>query len=369
MRFFFATVGLHNPSLAIDLPEHMAYPISQRVENGIDLDYTALLLGKEFIIDTTAYNKITQGDRPYLRPMANTLIKLNQSELLRLVDMKEIISRHKDEIYDRADLLLENPLVWLDDFRSQWKIVKPEFQEFQKEFGNPNMYQQNTGHFGVENWLGEIGESDNDNLRAQIIDILESKRKKLSRREIELLGSSMKFIIVQVICTDLLRYKLDIPFLNWYDSQPYYDRLYETRWDDPFQEVAIYRQARTLLNFVIPELKPENIDEVIRFVQDNKAVESLRLELFNIVEAGEDVSEKWFTEYLNQAFRNQLVSHNRLRKFRLLGSIANIVLPGASLIQEAALEASSYAIEGTIENVDSSFHWYYALQKSVIKRG
>ena len=53
MRFFFSTVGLHNPALAIELPEHMAYPISQRVHSGLDLDYTALLLGKGFIIDET----------------------------------------------------------------------------------------------------------------------------------------------------------------------------------------------------------------------------------------------------------------------------------------------------------------------------
>ena len=368
MRFFFSTVGLHNPALAIELPEHMAYPISQRVHSGLDLDYTALLLGKGFIIDETAYNQITQGDRPFLKPMANTLLKLYQNELLTTIDMGEIISRNNEKIMKKVDLLLENPLIWIDDLRNQWKIVKSEFKDFQNAFGRTTMYQQNTGHFGIENWLGEIGESDNNDLRNHIINILESKRKRLNQQEIDFLKGSMKFIIIQVLCTDLLRHELGVPFLNWDDAQPYYDRLYATRWDDTEQDSAIVRQARILFNFIIPELKPNNIDEVIRFVRDNKAVESMRLELFKRVENGEDVSKRWFTEYLNQVFRQELVTQNRVRKFRWLGSLAGILLPGASLFQETIMEAGTYAAERRIGNTDSSFHWYYVLQKSAIKR-
>lgn len=369
MQFFFSTVGLHNPCLSIDLPEHMAYPISQQVRNGLDLDYTALLLGKKFIIDKTAYNRITEGDRSFLHPMGNTLLKLNQNELLKIIDMGAIISRNNEKIMNKVDLLLENPLMWIDDLRSQWRIVKLEFQQFQNNFGSSSMYQQNIGHFGVENWLGEIGESDNNELRTKIINILESKRKKLSKQEIDCLRGTLKFIIAQVLCTDLLRYEIGVPFLNWDDAQPYYDRLYATRWDNIEQESAIVRQARILFNFIIPELKPNNIDEVIRFVSDNKAVESMRSELFDRVEKGEDVSKKWFTEYINQAFKHELVTQNRVRKFRWLGSIAGLLLPGASLFQETLIEAGSYAAEHEIEKADNtSFHWYYALQKSAIKR-
>ena len=39
------TNGQYNPFLAAPLPDHMKYPISQNCSEGIDLDYTALMLG------------------------------------------------------------------------------------------------------------------------------------------------------------------------------------------------------------------------------------------------------------------------------------------------------------------------------------
>jgi hypothetical protein len=368
MQFFFSTVAIYNPCLAIDLPEHLAYPISQPGDNGLDLDYTALLLGQKFFIDKIVYNGITEGQFSFLKPMANTLKKLYQNELLEIIDMGEIVTRNRNKIMDKVDLLLENPLMWIDDVRSQWEIVKYEFIKFHNDFGSSNMYQLNTGHCGVENWLGEIGESDNNYLRNEIVNLFESKKKKLLHREITHLKGALKFIIAQILCTDLLRHELGIPFLNWDDAQPYYDRLYATRWDDIGQTSAIVRQAKILFDFIIPELKPNNIDEVIRFVRDNKAVESMRLELFSRVRTGENVSKEWFTEYINQVFKHELVTKNKIRKFRWLGSIAGIILPGASLFQEALLEAGAYAGEHAIENSDRSFHWYYALQNAGIKR-
>lgn len=45
------TNGYYNPFLNIPLPDHMKYPISQNCAEGLDLDYSALMLGEQFIID------------------------------------------------------------------------------------------------------------------------------------------------------------------------------------------------------------------------------------------------------------------------------------------------------------------------------
>lgn len=369
MRFFFTTVGLHNPTLAGQLPEHMAYPLSQRVQGGLDLDYTALLLGNQFIIDSAAFAEITQGYRPFLEPMAATLLKLKQSDLLATVDMGAIMSRNKQAILKKTELLLENPLIWLADMRRQWKIVKPEFEEFQASFGHADMMQQNTGHCGVENWLAEIGEYDNHALRGRIMQVLESRRTRLSEVETEFIRGSMKFLVAQILSTDLLRYELSVPFLDWDDAQPFYDRLYATRWDETaLEEAAIYRQARILFDFVVPELRPSNVDEVIRFVQDDRAVRSMRSELFQRVAEGTDVSKEWFTRYVNQAFKRELVSKDRVRKFRWLGSLAGVILPGASLAEEIALELGINVAESAVNGTEGSYYWYYALQRAAMRR-
>ena len=44
------TNGQYNPFLAVPLPDHMKYPISQNCSEGIDLDYTALMLGEQFFV-------------------------------------------------------------------------------------------------------------------------------------------------------------------------------------------------------------------------------------------------------------------------------------------------------------------------------
>src|SRR4051812_39317521 len=104
---------MHNPALATDLPEHMTYPVSQRVTDGVDLDYSSLLVGRAFAIDTLAYDGIVNSGRPYLMPMARTLTRLREAELLELVDMGALIARHSSEVLQKADLLLADVDSWL----------------------------------------------------------------------------------------------------------------------------------------------------------------------------------------------------------------------------------------------------------------
>ena len=80
--------GQHNPFLATPLPEHMVYPISQNCKEGIDLDYSALVLGEKFVIDSAVYEDILHSRKEYFTPMKKSLIELNASDLL---EKKKII--------------------------------------------------------------------------------------------------------------------------------------------------------------------------------------------------------------------------------------------------------------------------------------
>ena len=78
--------GKHNPFLASPLPEHMVYPISQSCKNGIDLDYSALILGEQFIIDGLVFDEVLSSKRDYLKPMQHSLIELEASGIIRTED-------------------------------------------------------------------------------------------------------------------------------------------------------------------------------------------------------------------------------------------------------------------------------------------
>lgn len=371
MKLFFSTVASHNPTLAAELPEHMIYPVSQRVGGALDLDYTPLLLGDGFIIDGHALQVLVEGDDPHLKPMVESLTRLLDAGLLEPVDMAGIIGANADGIIEKTELLLEDHTEWLELMQAQWRRVKPEFQEFQRHFGSEELRELNLGHLGVESWLAEIGRDDDPDLRARLMDVMEGVPNAEERVSAFDLRGAMRFVIAEILCVDLIRHSLRSPFVDWADTQPFFDRLYSTRWDrEQAEEYAIQRQARLLFDAVVPELRPGNVDAVIKFVHDNKAVSSLRSELIACIGAGEEVSKDWLLSYFKQAAKSDLVAEGRMRKVRWLGSALGVALPGASLVSDIAGEAVQKAVEESGEAVvrplgPANPHWYYALQELV----
>lgn len=364
MQFFFSTVGAHNPRLASDLPQHMAHPISQRTDNGIDLDYSTLLLGQKYHIDTEVFELVTNSRQDFLAPMKYSLEKLLEADLLEKVDMKSLIQGNLPEIDKRIDHLLDDPLNWLHDARHQWDIVSQEFSDFHDKFGDPGFEKMNRGHFGVENWLAKLNEEDNEELRKQCLGLLNSRKTRLSSGEFRIAQGILEFLIAQVVITDFLRHKLQLPFLNWSDASPYYDRLYAMRWNDMSSEATVALGAQRLFNLVIPELKPGNVEQVIKFVQDNKAVESMRKTIIDAMNQGEEISQEWFSRYINEVFRNELENQKKTKKLRWFGTGATSLIPGGSLLGEVAMEVGSELIEDAIGAPKKDFRWYYTLQSS-----
>jgi hypothetical protein len=371
VRFFFSTVGRHNPTRRTPMPEHMTYPVSQHAERGLDLDYTALLVGRGFIIDGEVFQDLVESDRPYLRPMVRSLARLADAGLLEPVDMGAIIEANSEAILQKTDMLLEQPGDWLADMQRQWNLLRPEFARFQQEYGTRSMQDLNLGHVGVESWLDEIGRPDDGELRERLMAVMAGDvgaTELVAPRDVK---GIMRFVLAEILCTDLIHHQLQQPFIDWDDARPFFDRLYTTRWDDIATEYEIRRQARILFDVVIPELRPDNVEKVIQFVKDDKAVASLRDEIIHTLTAGEEVSYEWLSRYLNAAVRKDLVTEGRVRKVRWLGSAAGAIIPGGSLVQGLATEAGVSAIEaaaeGALEGRERGPRWYYALQRIGIK--
>ena len=155
--------GQYNPFLSTPLPEHMLYPISQNCDNGLDLDYSALVLGEKFIIDEAVCDNILHSRKEYFNPMKKSFRELNASGLLDIRDYSSYFKENKDKIIQMTDFLLENVDAWLVLEQKQWASLKRELMEFQKMYGSEEMKSVNISNIGIESWLARTDQLYNIN--------------------------------------------------------------------------------------------------------------------------------------------------------------------------------------------------------------
>lgn len=276
------TNGQYNPFLAVPLPDHMKYPISQNCSEGIDLDYTALMLGEQFFVDEAVFEDILVSRKEYFTPMKNTFRELKSSGLLVCKNYETLFYENKNKIINITNMLLENPENWLELERKQWIPLKGELFEFQKKYGTQDMYQTNIGNIGIESWLSYSDQIENRVLRTKLYELFEGKRE-ISEVKVEDVKGALQFIVAQIVMSDLIATSLKVPILDWDDAKELYEKLYSVKWEGYTQELALRTEVTKMFNIIMPDLKPNNIKSVIKFIQDDKSVVSLRKMLSNTI--------------------------------------------------------------------------------------
>lgn len=364
MRFLFTAFGLHNPFWNIPLPDHAVFPLSKEADNGLDLDYTALMIGTQFVMDSEAFEHVASESRDFLIPMARTLRRLKEEGLLETIDYGKIITPNLQEIEKRVDVVLEDPLPWFRIVQNQWSSLNSEFSEFHRKFGRSENREINTVHSGILNYLNASGGVGRDNLLTHLEKLLRSRRAHYSNAEIGHIREVVRPLVAQIFINDLVRSKMQSPFLDWDDAKDYYERLYALRWEDSVEEIEIWQQASILFDAVIPDLKPNNIDGVIRFIRDDKAVESMRSELQSLLASGKAVSKDFLIQYSNMVMQHELALKSKMKKYRLGGAAITSLIPGGGFFQELGVAAAEDKIEDIVsDSASSKMRWYYALQR------
>ena len=362
MSLFYSTSGLHNPELSIALPQHMLYPVAQQTARGLDLDYSSILVSRYLVMDEAMFDFITSAASPaFLTPMRTTLHELRAAELLFVDDFQKVIDAHRVEIAEKTTILLDDPLPWLKIARAQWRHLGHELLDFQHAHGDPSLQMLNTGHMGIENWLARTDRVDDQATRGKLYDVM-SGRLSARRVPIEEVRGVMRFIISQIVLSDLIGNRTQLALLNWQDSQPYYDRLYSTRWDAEEREGQVLDYAHVLFDVVAPELRPNNVKGVIKFVRDGRAVGSLRSQLLSLIEAGKPLDAEWMGAYANEAIRRDITVQDRVRVFRWLGAGLGFI-PGLDWGVGAVADTAVGAIDAAAGRPTKSLRWYYALQR------
>ena len=368
MEYLLSSFGLHNPYIKCNLPEHAIFPISNDSQKGIDLDYTSLLIGKKYLIDIDAFKFITSGEKDFLKPMAFTLNFLKKEGFLDLLDTKQIIARNLEKLTEKVEKLSDNSKLWHTIIGRQWNEVKKDYIDFHKQFGSKENFLLNTCPFPIYNYLYSIGEIDNVVKFNQLQKLIESKKRNLTIDEETLIKEITKPLLFQILLNELLQSETHFPILDWEDNEFYYDQISLLKWDKSHDNTKIFYQAKKLFDVIIPSLKPNNIEQVVKFINNSKNVKSLRSQLIYNISNGIEISEEWYKEYINEIFTKELNTKRNMKYFKWIGTIAGLIIPGGSLIQEVGMELTQNIAEDKLENYPiKSFRWYYALQKVVKK--
>lgn len=351
--------GQHNPYLSTPLPEHMIYPISRHCDQGIDLDYGALILGRKFIIDEAVYYDVISSRKDYLTPMKQSLKKLKRHNLLKTIDYSSIFDANKSQILAMTKQLLESPEQWLRLEQEQWRTLEPELQVFQRNYGSPEMFECNTTNIGIESWLARTNQYHNQYMRNELYSLFRGL-KRFEDVDIENVKGSLEYIVAQIVMSDLISNKLGSPILDWDDSDGLYQRLNTFRWDNQNTEMKLHEQVTKLFDIVIPELKPNCLDEVIKFVSKNQNVQSLRKAGLEAIEKGEELDKQWLDAYIREMCDAQINMNSISSKFSLFGAAVGLIPVPWGL--GAAATGTGVVVDKIIHRDERKYQWYYALK-------
>lgn len=368
MEFYLASFGTHNPFTSLMLPEHAIYPISKDSRNGLDLDYTSLLLGNKYYIDEEAFNYILDERKTFLLPMAGTLRFLFKEGYLELINTKAIVQANESAIKEKVELLSQNTDVWLRIIRAQWRGVKEDYVDFHLKYGSPDKSALNTGLYPVLNYLHQIGENDNHDKYREIVSLIESRRKNLSVIDKKYITEISKPLLSQIIINELIQKKAACPVLDWEDNDAYYRQFSFYSWDNETTlERNIFSNSRKIFEYITPDLLPQSIEDVVKFINKRGAVSSLRKQIITDIQNGVEVNEEWYRKFINEVFAQDFSTKKKMKIFKWVGAFAGLFIPGSTIVADAAKEIGQTVTEDTVENLVASdrFIWYYTLQKNL----
>lgn len=364
MKYLLSSYGLNNPYMSAPLADHAVYPIGTEIENVIDLDYSTLLVGNGYFLDQSCTDYLAEHSSrlPFLGAMRESINVLKQEGLLTIFDGKAIIQDNLQGISDKTERLCEDWQGWLSVTRSQWSILRKDRESFVDKFGDPDRALINRYHNSAINAsFRKFGEL-NENYAKEICEIIESNRNRLTIDEIQIVKEVIRPLVCHTVIQDLFRFKTSSSVLDWDDSQGHYEKLYHARWDGKDEDRVLASTSRSLFNFALPQLKPKSVRDVVKFVNEDKSVVSLRRDIVDLLNEGVAFDSELGARLLEETFRKDLANQKKMKRVRWFGAIAGVFAPGSSILTEAAVEGGLGLAEDGMEGAMGKKHrWLYSL--------
>jgi hypothetical protein len=369
IEFFFPAFGPHAPDAPSKLQEQNIYPLSMFAGDGLDLDYSSLLLVDRIIIDRQAYDFVWNTSNRSFRYMRESLFILEQNGFLHIKDYGELARPMFDIIRSQSNSLLRDPELWLRIARKHWKIYKPEQYQHFKHLGPGANREIELLHYGIYCHLMKSSDKIDLAEARHLNGILESRRIKFSEAEWSMIIEIVRPMLSHVILNQLLSDALNCPFLDWDDLDIYYANCVAS---EQSNTQAIGRthleMCRAAFTIALPSLRLRSAKELVNFLKKRGAVQSLRAAIRDAAASGISVDKKWGEKVKDEAFKAHLAHEHQSKKYRFISSIAfgalghfgSLIHHGPEILEgiRGAFEIGS---EGVSPRPIKKYQWMYTL--------
>jgi hypothetical protein len=375
-EFFLPSFGAHLSSVPAGLEyEQIFFPVPAYTPNGFDLEYTSLLLVDGLVMDQKAYEFISDASRPEFSEMFATVRKLEDGGYLTRQDFGRYGERLRKPVQQLVNKCLEHPEAWLQAAREQFAIFAPMGKMNVDRICRRVDVARESIHFGVHCFLKSTSDKFDLKEALRLESALRCRRKRYNEREWEEIKGIIRPMIEQAVFNRELSRVLDIPFLDWDDMAPFHSNLSlqpipsKTSVDT---EKAHLDACRHLFTVALPSLKPNSVDQVIRFMKRKSAVRSLRREIQRAIYEGSTFDQKWVDEIRDHAMLAQIAQQKRQQRFHWISSGLSLIpalggilhhIPTAIEVGMTVLEkGADLSVEGQMERRGlSKYEWYYTM--------
>jgi hypothetical protein len=374
-EFFLPSFGAHLPGVPVlDNYELVFYPVPNSTPIGFDLEYTSLLLANGLVMDTASYEYINRQRTPYYADMRRTVEKLGAAGRLRLEDYGKHAKAIEPFVRKSIDQKLNEHSSWIEPVRKQWSLWKPTLKshlEILEHYKNP---QRERISYGLLCYLTSSGRVKRRDVEL-LTELLEARRTKLTAGESEAVREIARPYLAQAVFNQVLSQKLKIPFIDWYDLEPFHQQISIPQLaQGKFRKIRKehLNKSRQLFEVGLNQLKPNSVDEVLQFMKNNRAVRSLRNEVQRALVDDTELDEKWANALKDDAALAEVSYRRRQQKYRWISrGMLSIPVAGPALVHttelvwgaiDVARDVASDFLEGQAERKSlSRYEWYYAL--------
>lgn len=354
----------HYPGLPPNFEAVTEYlPPSVVTAEGLDLDFSLLLLFDRLVIDSFVLDYLDATKFEFLEPMTKSLSILKAEGYVRVIDSADLLARNGSQIDTAVDRNLVRPDQWLPTISSQIRAWEREREGLRLRLGRHaekdaarmslGVYCFVMSHFGV------VNEAEVSRLER----LLHSQKTSRTRQELQELRELIRPYLYHTFANIALESSTGVPFLDWDCLSPIYRAHFENVpvvFRQPSRRIEAGSRVKELFSVALPELRPTQPSEFLKAVR-HPAIESFRRRIKEAVEGGETFDYSFGRREFLELTRSS-IKLGKLRKIVAWAGRAVGLVPGGSLFSVPVEEGVDYLAE---RKLVGNRRWLYCLIDAV----
>lgn len=376
--------GDHLPGVNAQLPIALkTFPQFAARCDAFDLDPAPFLLTGHAVMDSDAFDYTCYSGRRYLRPMARTMKELRERGRLRLVSYRNLRKEFEAELRTTIDLNChpDNAYRWRPAILKQYELQLPLAEAQLKVIGRNAVKEYEYLPFGIVSHLHNSGSKIDLNHATKLLTLVESTRHDLKASERQDLCEVARPFIEQVAFDHYLTQALGATMAIWDDQKPFYDRMNFAKSQPIGPRITseqIAECSRVFASEIDEDLRLTSAKDILAFISDHGAVQSLRLAIQRSVRGEYSLSPDILRNLQKEVLAELVQAEHHRKHLQAATTVVKVLfwISGATALQEvlehlgklfdkavdASIEIVGLVSEKRIDRCARSKHaWYFKL--------